>query len=128
MATTPTGSGLFASLRRLAATGLEMAQVRADLVAAELAREKLRIFDGLLWAGLALLFGGLGLVLLIALVLVVFWDQHRVAALGILCAAFIVGAVLSALRARARLDSPDGLLPATRAELARDRAALEGRE
>lgn len=53
-------AGLFNSLQRLLGTLLEIAQVRLDLLSAALEREKLRIFDGLLWGAVALLFIGLG--------------------------------------------------------------------
>jgi uncharacterized membrane protein YqjE len=49
------GSALFASLRRLLGTALEIAQLRLELWVVELAQKKRRIFDGLLWAAVALL-------------------------------------------------------------------------
>ena len=49
------GPGLLASLRRWVATSIEIAQVRIELFAVELEQEKLRVFDGLMWAALALL-------------------------------------------------------------------------
>ena len=46
--------GLFASLSRLLATVLHMAQVRLQLLGTEVELEKRRLFDGLLWAGIAI--------------------------------------------------------------------------
>ena len=40
-------TGLFQSLRRLASSGLELVQVRLELLVSELTQEKLRIFDAL---------------------------------------------------------------------------------
>ncbi len=122
------GGGLFASLRRLLATALEIVQVRIELLAVEIEQEKLRIFDALLWAALAVLLLGVGITLLVALLLMLFWDGYRLAALAVLCVFFIGGGVLVAMRARARLASPDGLASASVAEIERDRAALGGRE
>ena len=48
--------GLLAALRRLLAGGVEMLRVRLELLGTEIEQEKLRLFDAVLWAGLALLF------------------------------------------------------------------------
>jgi len=120
--------GLLASLRRLLATGLEIAQVRLELLAVELEQEKLRIFDGLLWAALALLMLGVGLLLAVGLLLLLVWDGHRLAALGVLSVLFLGAGALLARLARSRLSSPQGIAAGSLDELARDRAALEGRE
>ena len=67
----PLSAGLFGSLQRLLATLLDIAQVRLDLLTTEFEREKLRLYDGLLWAAVALFFIGLGLLLLAALLVAV---------------------------------------------------------
>ncbi len=119
------GRGLFQSLQRLLSTALEIIQVRLDLVANEFEQEKLRVFDALVWAGAALLFIALGL-LLGAVMLVALtpesWRPLVLAALTLVCLG--TGAYMVS-QARRRLSSPGGPLPATRAELARDRAALD---
>lgn len=119
-------SGLFASLRRLLATALEIVQVRIELLAVEIEQEKLRIFDGLLWAALAVLLLGVGTVLLVALLLMLFWEGYRLAALAVLCVLFIGGGVAVAMRARALLSSPQGMVSASVGEIERDREQLGG--
>lgn len=122
------GHGLFASLRQLLATVLESAQVRLALISNEIEQEKLRLFDGLLWAGLALLLLGMGALLLVAFVVVLFWDSYRLQALGALALLFLVsGAGLLGL-AHARLRKPGGLFSSSVEELGRDRAALGARD
>lgn len=119
------GHGLFASLRRLLGTALETVQVRLALLSNEIEQEKLRLFDGLLWAGLALMLLGLGTMLLAAFIVVLFWDSYRLQALGGL-ALLLLGAgawVLSI--ARARLQNPGGLFSSSVEELGRDRAGLD---
>lgn len=121
--TTP-GTGLFHSLRRLAATGLELVQVRLELLGNELQQEKLRIFDALAWAAVGLLLLGLGLLLGAALLVALSPEAWRPLVLALLTLGCLAGGALLLNRARQRLASPGGVLAASRAELARDRAAL----
>jgi uncharacterized membrane protein YqjE len=118
------GGGLWVSLQRLLATALELGRLRLDLLAAEFEREKLRIFDGLLWAAASLLLLGLGVLLLAVLLLLALPASLQLPALGLLAALCLGGAAWLARAARQRLASPGGPLPATRAELAADHAAV----
>lgn len=117
-------AGLFNSLQSLLGTLLDMAQVRLDLLGAEVEREKLRIFDGLLWGALALMFIGLGLLLLAALLVAVAPENLRLLLLGLISLACLGLGSWLVQQARRRLASPGGALPASRAELASDRDAL----
>jgi len=118
-------SGLFASLRRLLGTALEMAKVRLDLLGVEVELEKQRLFGGLLWGVVALLIFGVGLELLCGFIILLFWDGYRLAAVGVMALLFLVGGVLLILQARQRLRNPTGLFNASVAELERDRAGLQ---
>ena len=119
------GGGLFASLRQLLATGLEMAQVRLDLFLNEVEQEKLRVFDALLWAGLALMLLGVGVILLCGFVVVLLWDRYRLVTLGVLTLLFLGAGVLLIRAARNRLRSPAGVFGATVDELRQDLAELK---
>jgi uncharacterized membrane protein YqjE len=119
------GAGLFQSLRRLLATALDIAQLRLDLLANELAQEKLRIFDALAWAAVALLLLALGLILGVALLVALAPEAWRPLVLGLLSLACLGGGAWMLHQARRRLASPGGMLAASRAELARDRAGLD---
>ena len=116
--------GLFASLRRLLVTALEMAQVRLDLFLTEFQQEKLRVFDSLLWAGVALMLIGVGVILLCGFVVILLWETHRLATLGVLTLLFLGSGALLMRAARNRLRSPAGALSATMEELQRDMAEL----
>ena len=118
------GPGLFASLRQLLATALEMAKVRLELLQTEFEQEKLRVFDGLLWAGLALMLLGVGVVLLCGFLVLLVGEGYRLAAVGVLALLFLGGGALLIRAARERLRSPGGLMASTLAELERDRAGL----
>ncbi len=121
--------GLLASLRRLVATSIEIAQVRIELLAAEFEQEKLRVFDSLLWAALALLLLAVGLGLGAGLLLMLFWDGYRLPALALLCGLFLGAGAWVARLARRHLSNPGGsALDASLGELTRDRESLRGRE
>jgi uncharacterized membrane protein YqjE len=118
--------GLFASLKRLLATLLEIAHVRLGLVLNELDQQKLRLFDALLIAAASLVALGLGLVLLIAFVVSLFAEPHRPIVLGVLMVLFVGGSVAGLLAARAQLRASGRSLEASLAELRRDAADLAG--
>lgn len=118
------GRGLLASLRQLLATVLEMAQVRLDLLLTELEQEKLRVFDALLWAGLAFMLVGVGVLMLCGFLVVLLWDSYRVATLGALTLLFLGAGGWLMRAARKRLRGPSGLLAATLGELHQDLAEL----
>jgi uncharacterized membrane protein YqjE len=118
--------GLFASLRQLLGTVVETAQVRLALLSNEIEQEKLRLFDALLWAALALLLLGLGAVLLCAFIIFLFWDGYRLAALGLMSALCLGAGAGLMWVARQRLQSRGGLFNASVQELGRDRSGLDG--
>lgn len=120
--------GLFASLRRLLGTLLEIAQVRLELLGTELELEKRRIFDGLLLWLVALMMLGVSLVLLCGFIILLFWDGYRLAAVGVMALLFLTIAAWLARAARHRLQSPNGMFSASLAELQRDYAGLQPSE
>jgi uncharacterized membrane protein YqjE len=107
---------------------LEIAQVRLQLFGNELEQEKLRIFDGLLLAGIGLMLLSVGTVLLCGLVVMLFAEGYRIAALAVLTVAFLAGGVFTMRAGGHRLHSPGGPFQATLAELAQDRGGLAPRE
>jgi uncharacterized membrane protein YqjE len=117
-------AGLFESLRQLLNTALELAQVRLELLVADLQLEKMRLVEAALRALLGLLLLGLGLLLLIGFLLMLLWDGYRLPALGVLTLLCLGGGALLLQAAKRRLREGDELLAATRAEFERDRAAL----
>jgi uncharacterized membrane protein YqjE len=120
------GSGLFASLRRLLGTLLEIAEVRLALLSTEVELEKRRLFDALLWGAVAMLVLATGLTLLCTFVILLFSEGYRLAALGVMALLFLGGGLLLLQQARQRLRSPDGMLAGSLAELNRDRDGIAG--
>ena len=117
-------AGLFDSLRRLLRTSLELAEVRLELLVSDLEFEKLRFVEAALRALLGLMLLGLGMVLVAGFVLLLLWDSHRLAALGVLALLCLGGGAGLLLAAKRRLQQGKGMLAATRAELQRDQAGL----
>jgi uncharacterized membrane protein YqjE len=116
--------GLLVSLRRFIATALELGQVRLELLGTELEEQKLRILGALAWAALGVMLVGVGVVLLVGCVVMLFWEGYRLPALAVLMLAFLGGGALMLRHAVGRLQTPPGAFAASVAELARDRAAL----
>lgn len=104
----PASGGLFHSLRGLLATALGIAQVRLELFGTELEAEKLRLLDALWRLGLGLLLLGVAAVLAAGFVLLLFWDNYRLAALGVMVLLFLGGGVSLLFGARAALTAGEG--------------------
>lgn len=117
-------SGLLASLQHLLATALEMVQVRLDLLGTEVEFEKRRLFDGLIWGAVALLALGIGAVLFCGFIILMFAQEYRLAAVGVMALLFLGGAALLMRQARARLRTTTGMFGATLAELKQDQNVM----
>ncbi|WP_088287519.1 phage holin family protein [Ideonella sp. A 288] len=118
-------AGLFASLRRLAGTALEIARVRLELLASELEQEKLRLFDALVIGAIGLVMVGLSMVLVVGFVVMLFQEGYRLPAVGVLALAFGLGGAWVLRRAREALRAGDGgPFALTLGELRRDEAGL----
>ena len=112
------------SLHGIVDAGLQTAQTRLELLAVELQEEKLRLTGLALNTVLAGLLLGFGLVFLMVFLTVLFWEEHRLLALGISTAICLIGGLLAASKAAHAFRSGTKLFSASLAELTRDRAAL----
>jgi len=110
---------------QLLGTIVQAVQTRAELLTTEVEEEFERVGRVLLLGMATLLAGILGALIAGFVVVLVFWDTHRLAAaLGVL-GVFLVGAALCGLAVRRELRArPRRLLEATLTELARDVAWL----
>ena len=116
--------GLFASVAQLLATAVGIAQTRLELLSTELQEEIHRVAEIMVFAAIALLAAGVGLFLLALVVILLFWDTHRVAASVSVTGAFLLIAAVAGLALRAKVRAKPPLLDATLAELKKDRANL----
>ena len=122
------GLGLFASLRRLLTTLVELVHARLDLVGIELQLEVQRAASLLLWAFAGIVCGFVALVLLAVTLLIAFWDTHRLLAAGFITAVFALASLGMALYVRHRVRTRPRVFGATLDEFQRDVTALKGSE
>jgi uncharacterized membrane protein YqjE len=116
--------GLLSSLTVLAGTLLAIAHTRLDLLSVDLEEELEHVFSLLVLSLVALLGLGIGLVLTAILLIVAFWDTHRLLALGLL-ASFFLGSGVAVWRYAAHTAaSKPRLFAASLSELVKDRELL----
>lgn len=119
------GAGLMGSIKQLLSTVTSIASTRLELLANELQEERLRLTQMLLFTLFALFCFGVGILLLTAFIVVLFWDDHRLAALGTLSAIFLALGTLMAIQLRSKAQAKSRLFSASLAELTKDREQLE---
>ena len=115
-----------AAVGRIGSTVLAMARTRLELAAVELQEETQRLFGYLAWALAAAVLALGALVLAVLFVLVLFWDTHRLEAVGGMTLLFALGSLIAVTKLRAGLAARPPFLPATLGELRKDAAALKG--
>lgn len=113
------------SVTRLAATLIAIVQNRVRLAAAEMEEEVLRYFSTLLFSLAAMFCLGVAILLAVALVVVLYWDTHRIGILTTLMVLFgVVGATLG-WQVRNQFRAKPVLLAHSMAELSRDQELLK---
>lgn len=111
---------LLAAAGRVAATVVAMVGTRLELAAVEFQEDARRLLGYLAWSLLAA-FLAAGAVMLAALfVIVLFWDTHRLLAVGGMAAVLALAAVLIVLSVKSTLNAQTPLFAATLAELRSD--------
>ena len=119
------GSGLLGSAKRLLCTLTNIVSTRLELLANEWQEERLRLTQMLFFALAAFFCFSMGLLLLTAFIVALFWDTHRLAVLGGLSGIFFALGALLAMLLRSKAQAGSRLFSASLGELARDRAHLE---
>jgi uncharacterized membrane protein YqjE len=110
------------------ATLLELGSTRLELISVEL-QEQIEYAAGvLLWGIAAIFFASLTVLLLAFTIVIVFWDEHRLLAAGVVTAGFALIALTAVVVVRRRLRTRPRFLAATAGELKRDAAALAAPE
>ncbi|MBI2349907.1 MAG: phage holin family protein [Deltaproteobacteria bacterium] len=118
-------AGFFHSLNSLAATFVAVLQTRADLISTEIEEERERLKEMILLTVVALFCVSLGVLLFTLLVVVVFWDTHRLYVLGGFSIFYLaLGLFVGWIARKKGLDKPK-FLSATLSELAKDRECLK---
>lgn len=118
------GAGLMESLKGLLSTLASIVSTRLELLANELQEERLRLTQMLVYSLFAIFCLGMSLLLFTVFIVVLFWDDHRLAVLGGLGILFFVLAMVIAIVLRVKVLYKSKLFSASIAELARDREQL----
>lgn len=116
--------GLFESLTALTATLVAIAHTRLDLLSSDLEEERAHLFSLLVLALVALFCVGVGVVLATVLLVVAFWDTHRLLVLGILVGLFLAVGISAWVFAMHKAKTKPRLFAASMSELLKDRQHL----
>lgn len=119
--------GLFDSVRQLAQTAVGLVETRLEIVVTELEEEKLRLRQMLLLGVVAGFCLGVAALLAVMFIVVVFWDTHRLAAMGALLVLFLGGGIAAATSLARQARSRERLFDVTLGELRKDRERLARR-
>ena len=111
--------GLLSALKNMAATLLASGKTRLELIANELQVEKLRTIQLVLMAMAMVFCFGLALILGVALLVALFWEQ-RLLLLGIFSGLFFALAGFFLYRFKQATRRPDKIFAASLAELQED--------
>lgn len=116
--------GLFAALKGIAATLLASGRTRLELLGNEIEEEKLRAMQLLLLAQGMVFCVGVGVILLVALISILFWD-NRLVVLGLFALLFLAGGGYFYARFKRATQRPDRVFAASLAELQEDLRQLK---
>lgn len=124
---TPAGSstgGLRRALARAGTASLTLLRTRIELASVEFQEERARTFGRLVLLAVVMLAFGFAVLAASALVVVLFWDTHRVAAIACVTLFYVAVGAFALWRLSALRDSSPAPFAATLAELERDAQAF----
>ncbi|MGA7949504.1 MAG: phage holin family protein [Thiobacillaceae bacterium] len=121
------GKGLIESLAALAATLVAIAHTRLDLLSTDLEEHREQLFSLMVLTLAALFFIAISVVLATILLVVAFWDTHRLLALGSLAGFFLAAGLAAWAFAMHKARTKPRLFAASLAELLKDRQQLSSR-
>ena len=115
---------MFESLKTLSVSLVGIVHTRLELLSTDIAEEREHLITLLVLVLLALFCLGVGLVLLAMLIVVAFWESHRLLALGGVTGFFLITAAGMAWLALHKTRTRPRLFAASLAELSKDRQHL----
>lgn len=122
---TPTESkGLFDSLKGLAASLVAIAHTRLDLLSTEMEEEREHLTLLLIAMLIGLFCLGVGVILMTILVVVAFWDNHRILVLSGFSGIFLAAGIAAWWFALHKIHTKPRLFASSLHELAKDRQHL----
>jgi uncharacterized membrane protein YqjE len=115
--------GAWSSVKRVCEALLATAQNRVELFAVEFQEEKCRVVEAILTAAAVAALGMMTLTLATFTLVMLFWENGRIAALIGLTVLYLVGTLLAWRSLKARLNSRNAF-SSTIGELKKDRSCL----
>jgi uncharacterized membrane protein YqjE len=119
--------GILHSLRNLGATLVAIVRTRLDLLSSEVEAERTRLMQIFFWGMTAIFLMAFALGMLTLLVVAVFWDTHRNAAIATLVVIYFGLGVGALLQTRALVGAGRRIFADSLRELQNDRDELEGK-
>ena len=116
--------GLFESLKTLSVSLVSIVHTRLELLSTDVAEEREQLTSFLVLVLVALGCFGVGVVLLAMLVVVAFWETHRLLALAGMTGLFLAAGVGLGWLAMHRVRTKPRLFEASLTELSKDRQQL----
>jgi uncharacterized membrane protein YqjE len=115
---------MLSSIKSLGSTALEIIQTRLELFSSDIQIGWQRLLSVLVLVIVALFSVLFGLVLLAILIVVLYWDTHRVLVLSLMASGFVSIGIILALFVRAQINAMPRLFEASLSELVKDRDHL----
>jgi uncharacterized membrane protein YqjE len=119
--------GLLEALGDLAATLVAMAHTRLDLLSTDLEEDRDHLLSLTMTSLGAIFFLGIGVVLSALLLVVLFWDTHRILILSLLAGAFLAAGLWAGNRAKRLARTKPRLFASSLSELFKDQKQLVAR-
>lgn len=120
--------GLFASLRRVVETIVDILQNRLELITVEVQQEKCRVIELLILAAAVIFCGFMAVALLTLTIVLLFAPEARVYALGALTLIYFGAAAAAVFGLKSKLKNPPYPFAGTISELKKDRTWLQSRK
>lgn len=118
--------GILAAAGRIAANVVAMIGTRLELAAVEFQEDARRLLGYLAWTLLAVFLAGVAFILVALFVIVLFWDDYRLQAIGGMAILFAAVAGLIVMKVKSGLNNQATLFSTTLAELRNDVAYIRG--
>jgi uncharacterized membrane protein YqjE len=118
--------GLIGSARRLVRTALGIVATRLQILGTEVEEEQVRFTELLLVAAAVAFCFGTAVLLAVIFVVVLLWDTHRLATLGVFALVFLGAGIAGLVVLRRRRQRRPKLFAATLGEIAKDLERIRG--
>lgn len=118
--------GIIASIKNLAQSFISIAQTRLELVRVEIEEGREHLVRLLALALFSIFCLCMGIFLLTVLLIVLFWDTHRILVISLMTATFLGAGVVLWMKTLTTLKRMPKMFEASLAELLRDRHHLGG--